>query len=66
MLKKAKENKNGRNTHFLDTKANIIKTRKQIVDEIKKGLHSKYYIRKINGVDTPVAKPNGKKKDNLE
>ena len=40
-------------------------TRNQFVREIKKGNYEEYYVRKINGLDTPVSKPDGNEKNNL-
>lgn len=65
-VKVTKENESGRNLKFKD--GNKIMTRAQFVKEInKKGskYSDDYYTRKINGVETPVSKPDGKEGNNL-
>lgn len=59
-IKVKQEKKTGRNTKF-----ELEMSRAELVSQIKKGLHPDYYVRKINGIDTPVSKPNKNKDDNL-
>lgn len=69
MVKVIKENSTGRNKQFQDTRNNHIMTDKEFISRIKNPnsvYNEHYYTRKINGIDTPVSKPNGSKKDNLE
>lgn len=61
-----KESKTGRNERFRDTKTGKEMTRRQFVKAIDSGLYGKnYYHRKINGIDTPVSKPDGNARNNL-
>lgn len=47
----------GRNTHFRDNETGQELTREQFVKKIGDGTYNDYYVRQINGVDTPVSKP---------
>lgn len=61
-----KESDTGRNERFLDTRTRKEMTRKQFIKAIDKGLYGNdYYHRKINGVETPVSKPDGNSRNNL-
>ena len=43
--------------------------RKTFVDRIKNpnsSYHQDYVVKNINGIETPVSKPDGNKKNNLE
>lgn len=64
-VKVIKENDSGRNERFKDCTNGNEMTRKQFVKEIQKGNYEEYYVRKINGLDTPVSKPDGKENNNL-
>lgn len=64
-VKVIKENGSGRNERFKDCTNGNEMTRNQFVKEIKKGNYEEYYVRKINGLDTPVSKPDGKENNNL-
>ena len=64
-VKVIKENDSGRNERFNDCTNGNEMTRNQFVKEIKKGNYEEYYVRKINGLDTPVSKPDGKENNNL-
>ena len=65
-VKVIKESSTGRNERFLDTLTNQEMTRNQFVKAIDKGVFGdEYYHREINGVETPVSKPDGIKKNNL-
>ena len=64
-VKVIKENDSGRNERFKDCTNGNEMTRNQFVKEIKKGNYEEYYVRKINALDTPVSKPDGKENNNL-
>ena len=64
-VKVIKENDSGRNERFKDCTNGNEMTRNQFVKEIKKGNYEEYYVRKINGLDTPVSKSDGKENNNL-
>lgn len=55
----------GRNTGFHDNYTGKNMTRPQFVKEIKSGNYDNYAVRKQNGLDTPMAKPDGSKNNNL-
>ncbi|MBK5261063.1 MAG: hypothetical protein JJE17_00640 [Peptostreptococcaceae bacterium] len=61
-----KENETGRNTQFVDTLTNATMSRANFVKQIKSGNYNEYYVREINGVPTPVSKPDGDKNNNLD
>lgn len=61
-----KESNTGRNERFRDTRTGQEMTRNQFVKAIDRGTYGNdYYHRKINGVETPVSKPDGNPKNNL-
>ena len=61
-----KESNTGRNERFLDTRTGQEMTRNQFIKAIDKGTYGNdYYHRKINGIETPVSKPDGNPKNNL-
>jgi hypothetical protein len=61
-----KESITGRNERFRDTRTGQEMTRNQFVKAIDKGTYGNdYYHRKINGMETPVSKPDGNPKNNL-
>lgn len=64
-VKVLQENDSGRNERFKDCTNGNEMTRNQFVREIKKGNYEEYYVRKINGLNTPVSKPDGNEKNNL-
>lgn len=64
-VKVIQEDDSGRNERFKDCTSGNEMTRNQFVREIKKGNYEEYYVRKINGLDTPVSKPDGNEKNNL-
>lgn len=67
-IRKIKETETGRNIMFQDIDNHHIMSRQELVDRIKKPdsvYNNLYYVRKINGIDTPVSKPDGNKKNNL-
>lgn len=60
------ESNTGRNERFRDTQTGQEMTRNQFVKAIDKGVYGNdYYHRKINGIETPVSKPDGKPSNNL-
>jgi len=60
------ENGAGRNKKFKDLRTGRIMTRSQFVREIERGEYSDcYYVRKINGIKTPISKPDNSKRNNL-
>lgn len=61
--KVTRESDTGRNLEF-DAKGKQL-TRAQFCNEIDAGKHEDFYVRKINGVRTPVSKPDGNKDNNL-
>lgn len=68
-VKTTKENATGRNIRFLDIKTNKEMTRAEFVKEIKKNnsnYDKDYYVRKQNGLNTPVSKPDNSKRNNLD
>lgn len=60
-----KENHKGRNINFIDNKTRKEMTRAQFSDEIDAGNYPDYQVKIINGLRTPVSKPNGTQDDNL-
>ena len=69
IVKMINETNSGRNIEFQDLGNHHKMTRQEFVDRIKNPdsvYNANYYVRKINGIDTPVSKPNNNKKDNLE
>lgn len=61
-----KESDTGRNERFRDTQTGVEMTRNQFVRAIDRGLYgNEYYHRQINGVETPVSRPDGNPNNNL-
>ncbi|MCW4398067.1 hypothetical protein LDJ81_03350 [Lentilactobacillus parabuchneri] len=60
------QDKNGRNTSFRDNQTHKQMTRSQFVQKIKQGKYPNYEVRKINGIDTPVSKPDSTTNNNLD
>ena len=60
-----KESSTGRNLQFQDNFKNILMSRAKFVKEIELGNYDDYYVKIINGVKTPVSKPDGNKHNNL-
>ena len=68
-VKVIKESKTGRNIIFQNANNHEIMTRKEFVGRIKNEnsvYNNDYYVRKINEIETPVSKPDGSKKNNLD
>ncbi len=59
------ESDTGRNERFHDNNTGGDMTRGQFVRQIEQGSYPNYYVRDINGVKTPVSKPDGKEGNNL-
>ncbi len=59
------ESDSGRNLRFVDNYTGATMTRSQFVTEIKRGNYSNYYVREMNGVDTPCSKPDKSTNNNL-
>ena len=59
------ESKIGRNETFHDNFKNKDMTANQFVDEIKKGNYPKFTVKLINGIPTPVSKPDNNTNNNL-
>ena len=60
-----RETETGRNTRFHDPSKRQDMTRTQFVREIEYGNYPGYYVREINGIKTPVSKPDGSTKNKL-
>ncbi len=60
------ESDSGRNLSFHDNRTGATMTRSQFVNEINRGNYNQYYVREINGIDTPVSKPDGIESNNLD
>ena len=60
-----KESQSGRNEQFVDNITGQKMSRVKFVHKIKRGEYKDYYTKKINGLDTPVSKPDGDKSNNL-
>ena len=68
MVKVIEETDTGRNKVFQDTRNNHIMSDKEFISRIKNEnsvYNNYYYVRKINGVETAVSKPDNSKKNNL-
>jgi len=63
-VKVTKESETGRNTWFKD--GNTEMTRAEFVKKIEAGKYDEYYVRKINGVKTPVSNPDKNSENNLD
>lgn len=61
------ENSSGRNIKFQDKQTKEVMTRAGFVKKIESEdkYSNDYYVRKINGLKTPVSKPDGKEGNNL-
>lgn len=68
-VRATRENSTGRNLEFKDVKTKEKMTRAEFVKKIEKNISNyaeDYYVRKQNGLKTPVSKPDGKTKNNLD
>ncbi len=59
------ESSSGRNIGFKDLATGRIMSRREFVDATQQGFYANYYVRSIDGVATPVSKPNETVGDNL-
>lgn len=64
-IKVTEESKSGRNIKFHDNFTGSDMTRPEFVKQIKSGNYENYTVKKINGIDTPVSKPDKTKNNNL-
>jgi len=60
-----KEDENGRNVVFFDLVKNVLFSREEFVTSIESGHYPAYTVKMINGVPTPVSKPDGRETNNL-
>lgn len=60
-----KESQTGRNEQFIDNITGEKMSRVKFVHKIKHGEYKDHYTKKINGLDTPVSRPDGDKSNNL-
>ena len=61
-----RETKSGLNTHFKVPGQTGAVTRGQLADQIERGLHPDYHVRKLGGRRIPVSNPNSSICDNLD
>ena len=64
-----KENDTGRNILFQNTRNHEIMTRTEFVSRIKNpnsSYHKDYMVKVINGVETPVSRPDKYTRNNIE
>lgn len=59
------ESDSGRNLQFLDKKTGEKMNRAEFVREIEQGKFPDYYVRKMNGLKTPVSMPDSSESNNL-
>lgn len=55
----------GRNIVFHDNYTNTTMSRQQFVNAINSGIYPKYIVKIINGIPTPVSKPDRTTNNNL-
>ena len=60
-----KESEKGRNEVFFDLIKNTVLSREEFVASIESGDYPAYSVKIINGLLTPVSKPDGRKTNNL-
>ncbi len=60
-----KENEKGRNESFFDTVTNEVLSRNEFVSKIESGIYPGYTVKTINGIPTPVSKPDSRETNNL-
>jgi hypothetical protein len=60
-----KEGEKGRNEVFFDLIKNIMLSREEFIASIKSGNYPAYSVKLINGLPTPVSKPDGRVTNNL-
>ena len=59
------ESESGRNLQFHDNKTGENMNRAQFVREIEQGKFPDYYVKEMNGLKTPVSKPDKSESNNL-
>jgi len=59
------ESNSGRNLNFYDTKSHKNMNRPEFVKQIEQGKFPDYYVRKMNGLKTPISKPDHSESNNL-
>lgn len=59
------ESDSGRNLKFYDTKSHKSMNRPEFVKQIEQGKFPDYYVRKMNGLKTPISKPDKSESNNL-
>ena len=59
------ESDSGRNQQFHDNRSGKNMNRVEFVRQIEQGKFPDYYVREINGLKTPVSKPDGREGNNL-
>ncbi|MFT6068084.1 MAG: hypothetical protein ACJAT2_002330 [Bacteriovoracaceae bacterium] len=60
-----KEDENGRNEIFFDLIEGKVFQRSEFILKIKEGLYPNYFVKVINGIETPVSKPDSRETNNL-
>ena len=60
-----RESPTGRNLTFHDNLTGRNMNTEQFVKSIELGRYGDYYVREINGIATPVSKPDGNVNNNL-
>lgn len=64
-IKVTSESDSGRNERFRDLDTGRSMDLKQFTTAINYGTYNNFYTRNINGIETPVAKPDNSKTNNL-
>jgi hypothetical protein len=59
------ESDSGRNLQFHDNKSGENMSRAEFVKQIEQGKFPSYYVKEMNGLKTPVSKPDKSIADNL-
>lgn len=59
------ESDSGRNIQFHDTKTGKDMSRAGFVKQIEDGKFPDYYVRKMNGLKTPISMPDSRESNNL-
>lgn len=60
-----KKSRTGRNEQFHDNLTNKNLNREQFIKKINQGNYQNFSVKKINGILTPVSKPDKSKNNNL-
>ena len=60
-----REAESGRNLGFVNNRTGEQITRAQFVKKIEQGAYDDYYVRKVNGVETPATNPDKNENANL-